>query len=41
VGAVHSVLAELGVGYLEEEPLTPSQELPVMMLIDEEDYLPA
>ena len=39
VGAVRSVLDELGVGYLEQEPLIPSETLPVMLLIDGEDYL--
>jgi hypothetical protein len=39
VGAVRSVLDELAVGYLEQEPLIPSETLPVMLLIDGEDYL--
>lgn len=39
VSAVHSVLDELGVDYLEQEPLIPSEPLPVMLLIDGEDYL--
>jgi hypothetical protein len=39
VGTVRSVLDELGVRYLEQEPLPPSETLPVMLLIDGEDYL--
>ena len=39
VSAVHSVLNELGVEYLEQEPLIRSEPLPVMLLIDGEDYL--
>ena len=39
VSAVHSVLNELGVDYLEQEPMVPSGPLPVMLLIDGEDYL--
>jgi hypothetical protein len=39
VGSVCSVLEELGVGYLKQEPLPPPEKLPVMLLIDAEDYL--
>lgn len=38
VGTVHSILDDLGVAYLEQEPIPP-RDVPVMLLIDGEDYL--
>jgi hypothetical protein len=37
VGAVRSVLDDLGVEYLDQAPPVPSETLPIMLLIDGED----
>jgi hypothetical protein len=39
VSAVHTVLEALGVGYLKQDALVPSEPSPIMLLIDGEDYL--
>jgi hypothetical protein len=39
VAAVRSVLDEFGIGYLQQEALTAPEPLPVMLVIDGDDYL--